>query len=66
MNEDFPTELLPHDTGLIIADEFNAEIIRMAPEEKLSGARRKAVTQKFARHAARSALFARDPSAAVL
>ena len=66
VNEDFPTELLPEDTGLIIADEFDAEIIRMAPETKLSGPRRKAVTQKFARHAARSALFARDPSASVL
>ena len=57
----FPTELLPHDTGLIIADAYDAEIIRMGPEAKLAGARRKVMVQKFARHAAVRAQAARDP-----
>ena len=30
VDTDFPTELLPDDTGLIIADAYNAEIIRLA------------------------------------
>lgn len=58
---DFPTELLPDETGLIIADAYDAEIIRMAPETPLSAARRKVMIQKFARHAAIRAHAARDP-----
>lgn len=58
---DFPTDLLPDDTGLIIADAYDAEIIRMGPEAKLAAARRKVMLQKFARHAAIRAQAARDP-----
>jgi hypothetical protein len=61
VDQDFPTELLPDDTGLIIADGYDAEIIRMGPESKLAPARRKVMIQKFARHAARRAQAARDP-----
>lgn len=61
VDQDFPTELLPEATGLIIADAYDAAVIRMAPEEKLAPARRKVMTQKFARHAARRAQAARDP-----
>jgi hypothetical protein len=57
----FPTELLPEQTGLIIADAYDAEIIRMGPEDKLAGARRKVMTQKFARHAALRLQGLRDP-----
>lgn len=49
---DFPTELLPDDTGLIIADAYDAEIIRPAPEHKLAAARRKKMLLKFARNSA--------------
>jgi hypothetical protein len=49
---DFPTELLPQGTGLIIADAYDAEIIRPAPEAKLNAARRKKMLLKFARNAA--------------
>ena len=49
---DFPLELLPEDTGLIIADGYGAEIIRDAPENKLNAARRKRLTLKFARNTA--------------
>jgi hypothetical protein len=62
---DFPTELLPEDTGLIFADAYGAEIVSMAPFEKLAPARRKAMVQKFATHAARRLHRFRDPDAAL-
>ena len=52
VDEAFPTELLPDETGLIIADSYDAEIVRMGPESRLAPARRKMLTQRFARHAA--------------
>lgn len=61
VDTDFPTELLPDGTGLIIADAYDAEIIRMGPESRLPPARRKVMIQKFARHAAVRAQAARDP-----
>ncbi|MDU8942301.1 MmcB family DNA repair protein [Ovoidimarina sediminis] len=61
VDEAFPTELLPMETGLIIADAYDAEIVRMAEEAKLAPARRKVMIQKFARHAALRAHAARDP-----
>lgn len=61
VDEYFPTDLLPSETGLIIADQYDAEVIRMSPEEKLSAARRKVVVQKFARHAALRLHSWRDP-----
>jgi len=63
---DFPTDLLPTGAGLIIADAFDAEIIRMAPEDKLAPARRKVLIQKFATHAARRLQAFRDPGVAGL
>ena len=62
VDADFPTELLPEQTGLIVADAYDAEIIRMAPQVKLPPARRKVMVQKFARHAAIRAQVARDPA----
>ncbi|MEY8842328.1 MmcB family DNA repair protein [Cribrihabitans sp. XS_ASV171] len=59
----FPTELLPAETGLIIADAYDAEIVRMAPEGKLAGARRRKLVQKFAMDAARRLQVLRDPLA---
>ena len=64
VDEYFPTEILPADTGLIIADAYDAAIIRMGPEIKIAPARRKTVIQKFARHAARRAHSCRDPGVA--
>lgn len=61
VDTNFPTELLPDDTGLIIADEYDAEIVRFGPLTKLAPARRKVMVQKFARHAAVRAQAARDP-----
>ena len=61
VDTEFPTDLLPDNTGLIIADAYGAEIIRMAPEDKLPAARRKSITRKFARDAARRLQGYRDP-----
>ncbi len=61
VDQDFPTDLLPEGTGLIIADAYNAEIIRMGPEHKLAGARRGVLMRKIARDAARRLHGLRDP-----
>lgn len=61
VDSDFPVDLLPDQSGLIIGDQYGAEILRMAPEDKLAPARRKVMIQKFARHAALRAHAARDP-----
>ena len=49
---DFPAEILPMESGLILADAFDAEIQRWPGTRPLPGARRKALTQRFARVAA--------------
>ncbi len=63
---DFPADVLPEDTGLIFADRFSAELIREAPEHKLPGGRRKAVTLRFARAAALRLQSVIDPGPAGL
>jgi hypothetical protein len=64
VDADFPTELLPEGTGLILADAYDAEIVRMGPETPLAGARRKVLVQKFARQAAARLQGFRDPGVA--
>jgi len=49
---DFPNEILPAETGLILADRYDGEIVRDAPEVRIPAARRKAITLAFARVAA--------------
>lgn len=49
---DFPVDVLPEDAGLILADRYSADLVREAPEHRLAGGRRKAVTLRFARAAA--------------
>jgi len=58
---DMPIEILPDDTGLIIADKYGAEIMREAPEHRLAGARRKALMLRFARAAAQRLQGINDP-----
>jgi hypothetical protein len=48
----FPREILPERTGLIIADGFGGAVVRAPDPERLAGARRKAMTLRFARLAA--------------
>ncbi len=57
----FPNEILPADTGLIIADRYGGEILRPAPEHKLAGARRKAMTLRLVHTAALRLQAAIDP-----
>ena len=49
---DFPDELVPPDTGLIVADRYGGAIVRPSPIATLHASRRKAVTLSFARVAA--------------
>lgn len=60
---DFPTELLPDDSGLMIADPYGAELSRMAPLSKLAAARRARVLRDIARAAACRLVRISDPDA---
>lgn len=53
VDEDFPCDRIPEHCGLLIADGFNASVIRMAETKKLHASRRKALTLLFAQTAAR-------------
>ena len=66
VGSDFPVELLPEGTGLILGDAYDAEIVRMGPDTPLAPARRKVMMQKFARHAASRLQGYRDPGVAGL
>ena len=55
---------LPHACGVIVADEYDAEIIRPAPTVALAAARRKAETERLARAALRRHLIGQDPHCA--
>jgi hypothetical protein len=61
---DFPRDILPPDTGIIVADRFGGEILRDAPEHLLPAARRKALLLRFARVAAGRLMTIRDPEQA--
>jgi hypothetical protein len=65
VDADFPTDLLPDGTGLILADAYDAEIMRMGPNTPVAPARRKAMVQGFARHAALRLQALRDPGFSV-
>lgn len=62
VSPDFPVEILPADTGLILADRFGGEIVREAPEHRLAAARRKSMTLRFARAAALTLQTVADPN----
>ena len=53
--------LLPGRTGLICADQYDAEIIRPAPTQPLAAARRKAEILRFGRRASRRLMAMADP-----
>ena len=63
---DFPRALLPEDTGLIVAWDNRAEILRDAPSHPLPPARRKAVTHRFATLAAARLCALEDPEGTAL
>ncbi len=61
VDTDFPLEVLPPDTGLIVAWQGAAEMLRTAPEHALSGARRRALLLRFAQIAALRLAALEDP-----
>lgn len=63
---DFPRALLPEDTGLIVACEGVAEVLREAPAHPLAPARRRAVMQRFAVLAAGRLAAVEDPEGVAL
>jgi hypothetical protein len=60
-----PLEVMPPDTGLIVADAFGAEIVREAPVHRMAGATRRAMLIRFATAAADRLHALADPGAAV-
>ena len=50
--ESFPTEILPPEHGLILADGYDGEIVRAASERRLAPARRRTMVLQIARLAA--------------
>lgn len=61
VGEDFPRVIIPEDVGLIVADRYGAAAIREGPSHLLAGARRKAVTLRFARLSALRLQAVSDP-----
>lgn len=59
---DFPVEILPESTGLILADRYGGEIVRTAMPTPLPAARRKSLTLRFARAAANRLTYLHDPN----
>lgn len=45
---DFPRDLIPESCGLIIADEYGAEVLRPSGQVAMNGSRRKAQLLRFA------------------
>ncbi|GJD57837.1 hypothetical protein MTDSW087_00200 [Methylobacterium dankookense] len=63
ISDSVPESMIPEECGLIVADAFGAAILREPAEHALSGARRKAVTLRFAHSAARLLHALADPGA---
>ena len=60
---DFPEELVPENTGLIVADRYGGAIVRPSPLATLHASSRKAVTLRFAKLAAERLADIIDPAA---
>src|SRR5436309_11839873 len=60
---DFPALLIPEECGLIVADPFGAALLRDGALTPLAGARRRALTLRFARTAASRLRRQLDPQA---
>jgi hypothetical protein len=57
----FPLEILPPETGLIVADRYGGEIQRPAPEIRMTAAKRKAMTLRLARASSARLSLMLDP-----
>jgi len=58
----FPIEEIPDEVGLIVADAYEAAVLRPGEIERVAAARRKAVTLRFAHAAAGRLMRLMDPS----
>ena len=58
----FPVDLIPGDCGILIADPYDAAILREAPLLKMNGARRRSQILRFAKTAADRLHRISDPS----
>ena len=61
---DFPLDLIPECCGLLVADAYEASIVRAAPDLPLSAARRRSVLLRFAAAAAGRLHRIEDPGLA--
>ncbi len=61
VDPDFPTDLLPGETGLLLGDAYDAALIREAPYHPVAPLRRKTLIHKFATKAAERLHQMRDP-----
>ena len=61
VDANFPIDILPPDTGVIIADAYDASILREAPLNKLSAARQKKIIKSIAKSACNRLLTNTDP-----
>ncbi len=58
---DFPRDLLPEDTGLLVTDGPDATMLREPPAHPLAPARRRALLLRFAQGSARRLAVLQDP-----
>ncbi len=65
VDPDFDTDLLPKESGLILADPYEGEIARLPAPTPLSGARRRSLNLRFARMAASRLQSLLDPTASL-
>ncbi len=61
--ESFPRELLPREHGVMVADAYDAQILRPSAERSMNAARRRALILRFARAAAQRLTRLNDPHA---
>jgi len=59
--ETVPTNIMPEDAGLILADSYGAAVLRDAPEHRLAAATRKAMLVRVARTTAERLHRLADP-----
>jgi len=59
---DFPLDILPEETGLIVVAEQHADLIREAPEHRLPAARRAALLRRWALLAGSRLAVLEDPA----
>ena len=62
VDADFPRDLLPADTGLIVAAGLEADLLRDAPAHPVAPARRRALLHRFATLAAERLAALEDPA----